>query len=70
MRSMFSDCIGLTSLDVSNFDTSNVTDMRFMFYGCAALKKITMKGCSEATRTKIQTQLTTDGITGVTIVTK
>ena len=33
MVKMFNFCSGLTSLDVSNFDTSNVTDMFFMFFG-------------------------------------
>ena len=31
MGSMFRDCRGLTSLDLSTFDTSNVTNMRYMF---------------------------------------
>ena len=37
MRYMFSDCSALTTLDVSNFDTKNVTKMNGMFYGCSAL---------------------------------
>ena len=70
MKYMFSGCSGLTSLDLSNFNTSNVTDMKYMFQFCSKLKTITMKDCSEATRTKIQEQLTKDNITGVTFVTK
>ena len=31
MRSMFSSCSSLTSLDLSNFDTSQVTNMGGMF---------------------------------------
>ena len=34
---MFKDCSALTTLDVSNFDTQNVTDMSRMFKGCRAL---------------------------------
>ena len=34
---MFSDCSNLTALDVSNFDTSKVTDMSMMFSGCGKL---------------------------------
>lgn len=34
---MFSDCSSLTTLDVSNFDTSNVTDMYEMFCHCSNL---------------------------------
>ena len=40
---------GLTSLDLSGWDTSNVTDMTDMFTDCTSLKKITMKGCSQET---------------------
>ena len=70
MSSLFRGCSSLNSLDLSKWDTSKVTNMIGMFSGCDALKKITMKGCSEATRTKIQNQLTADGITGFTIVTE
>ena len=37
---MFSSCESLTSLDLSSFDTSNVTDMNFMFYYCKKLETI------------------------------
>ena len=37
MGSMFSGCEALTSLDLSNFDTSHVSDMSYMFSGCDAL---------------------------------
>ena len=40
MRSMFSACSALTSLDVTNFNTANVTDMGYMFYNCSALTTI------------------------------
>ena len=33
---LFEGCSGLTSLDVSGFDTSNVTNMVDMFYGCSS----------------------------------
>ncbi|MGN0513043.1 MAG: BspA family leucine-rich repeat surface protein, partial [Lachnospiraceae bacterium] len=33
----FSGCSGLTTLDVSNFDTSRVTNMASMFSGCSGL---------------------------------
>lgn len=41
MRNMFSNCSKLTSLDVSNFDTSKVTNMGAMFWYCYALTTIT-----------------------------
>ena len=31
---MFSECVELSSLDVSKFDTSNVEDMSYMFASC------------------------------------
>ena len=34
MCGMFDGCSALTTLDVSNFDTKNVTDMSNMFSGC------------------------------------
>ena len=37
MVSMFYHCSGLTSLDVSKFDTKNVRDMTHMFNGCSGL---------------------------------
>ena len=70
MASMFGTCSALTSLDVSKWDTSNVTNMSNMFSGCSALKTIRMVGCSQTTIDKIKAQLSTDGITGCTIITK
>lgn len=40
---MFSDCSGLTALDLSNFDTSNMTNMKSMFYCCSGLANIKCK---------------------------
>ena len=34
---MFQGCKKLKYLDLSNFDTSNVNDMSFMFFGCNKL---------------------------------
>ena len=70
MEYMFIDCTNLATLDLSGWDTSKVTSMNQMFAGCKNLKTIRMVGCSGATRTKIQKQLTADGITGFTIVTE
>ena len=36
---MFDGCSNLKSIDLSSFNTSNVKDMRDMFYGCSSLKK-------------------------------
>ena len=37
MCEMFRDCSGLTSLDVSGFDTAQVMSMNYMFSGCRCL---------------------------------
>ncbi len=40
MSGMFAACGGLTTLDVRNFDTANVTDISYMFYDCSNLTEI------------------------------
>ena len=37
---MFYNCLNITYIDLSNFNTSKVTDMRYMFCGCSNLEKI------------------------------
>ena len=37
MSDMFDSCSKLTSLDLSNFNTSNVTNMYGMFHNCTSL---------------------------------
>ena len=70
MSGMFYGCTSLTSLDLSGWDINHGTDMSGMFDGCTSLKTIIMKECTEETINTVQTQLTTDGITGVNIITK
>lgn len=41
---MFSNCHGLTALDMSSFDTSNVTDMSCMFDYCRSLNQLDLRG--------------------------
>jgi surface protein len=40
MKYMFLGCSSLTSLDLSNFNTSSVTDMYGMFYNCYNLTSL------------------------------
>ena len=40
---MFDGCVALTSLDLKNFDTQNVTNMEGMFETCVALTSIDLK---------------------------
>ena len=44
VTSMFSDCNGLTSLDLRNFNTSKVISMYYMFTECASLKELDLSG--------------------------
>ena len=44
MNGMFQGCTGLTSLDLSRFDTSNVTYMNGMFQGCTGLTSLDLSG--------------------------
>ena len=70
MTAMFYSCSALTSLDLSGWNTSNVTTMNSMFSGCSSLKTIRMVGCFQTTIDKIKAQLSSDGITGCTIITE
>ena len=44
MSSMFNNCRALISVDLSGFDTSNVTGMGRMFYFCTALTSLDLSG--------------------------
>ena len=43
MKDMFRNCSSLQSLDVSNWDVSNVTSIYNMFYGCSSLKELDVR---------------------------
>ena len=42
MSFMFSSCLKLTKLDLSSFDTKNVSNMSYMFYFCEKLNEISL----------------------------
>ena len=44
MSTLFNDCKGLTSIDISSWDTRKVTDMSQMFSYCDNLKSINFQG--------------------------
>ena len=44
MRYMFGDCINLKNLNLTSFDTSNVTDMTGMFTSCGKLVRLNLTG--------------------------
>jgi len=48
MYATFNGCSGLTSLDVSGFDTALVTTMHYMFNGCSGLTSLDVSGFDTA----------------------
>ncbi len=42
MNNMFSRCSSLTFLDLYNFNTNNVEDLRNMFYSCCSLNSLNL----------------------------
>ena len=53
MYYVFNNCSKLTSLDVSGFDTSNVTGMYSMFRDCSALTSLDVRGFDTSKVTKM-----------------
>ena len=68
---MFHGCSSLKELNLSNFNTNNVTNMRFMFDGCSSLKELNLNnfntnnvtsmfgmfgGCLDELKLKIKSQ--------------
>ena len=48
MSCMFKGCSALESLNLTNFNTENVTDMSWMFYGCSALESLNLTNFNTA----------------------
>ena len=57
---MFQNCENLTTLDLSNFNTSKVSFILNMFSNCNSLTTVKVINCNEATKNKILTQLQSD----------
>jgi surface protein len=55
---MFNGCSSLISIDLSSFNTTNVNNMGYMFYGCSSLKKENVK--INKSESKILSQLNKD----------
>ena len=52
-QEFFNDYSALATLDLTNFDTSNVTNMDSMFYGCAALTSLDLSNFNTANVTRM-----------------
>lgn len=53
MNRMFFCCPSLKSLDLSTFDTANVTDMSQMFFSCDSLTSLNVSGFNTSKVTKM-----------------
>ena len=42
MSYMFNGCNSLENIDLSNFNTENITSMNSMFYGCNSIKDLNL----------------------------
>ena len=58
MANMFFNCSALTTLNLSNFNTSNVTDMANMFFYCRQLNTLNVTGWNCAKVTIVRSILT------------
>ena len=68
MWSMFSNCSGLTSLNVSNFDTSKVTNMGRMFSSCDGLTSLDVSSFDTSNVTDMQGMFSScDGLTSLDV---
>ena len=50
---MFSGCSSLKELNLNNFNTNNVTNMRYMFSGCSSLKELNLNNFNTNNVTKM-----------------
>ena len=66
MENMFYLCSGLTSLNLSNWNTSKVTDMRDMFYGCSGLASLDLSNFNTSKVAKMGGMFS--GCTGLTSI--
>ena len=54
LSGMFADCQKLKSLDLSNFDTSNVNDFSIVFHQCFNLKSLNLNGWNTSNATNMK----------------
>ncbi|MBR5036303.1 MAG: BspA family leucine-rich repeat surface protein [Prevotella sp.] len=54
LANWFKNCSGLTSIDLSNLNTENVTSMHYLFYGCSGLTELDLSGFNTENVTTMQ----------------
>ena len=54
MRGMFQNCKSLTTINLLNFDTSNVTNMWRMFLNCSSLKELDLSNFTTSKVTNME----------------
>jgi len=59
LEGTFQDCVNLTSLDLSNLNTSNVTNMSQMFSGCNALTSLNLTNLNTSNVTNMSFMFST-----------
>ncbi len=52
-KRMFDGCKNATTIDVTNFNTANVTDISYMFNGCEAVTGLNLSGWNPANFTRL-----------------
>ena len=57
MECMFSGCSSLKQLNLSNFNTNNVTDMVGMFSGCSSLEELNLSNFNTKNVTNMECML-------------
>ena len=57
MDHMFFRCESLTNIDLSNFNTENVTNMEYMFYKCKSLTNIDLSNFNTQNVTNMDSML-------------
>lgn len=66
LEGVFRNCLSLTSIDLSKFDTSNIGDMQYLFYGCSSLETIDLSNFDTA---KVNNMLSMfEGCTNLTTI--
>ena len=65
MTEVFSGCNALTSIDLSSFDTANVTNMGYLFKGCSSLVSLDLSMFNTGSLTPVDYMFNNTGLTTI-----